>query len=257
MLLADSGGPSVPDEHSDARHDDSARPLFIPRALVMLSSLWVFLCWILLFGFRPPVQPQAASYGPSIQMLFLLIGVGIAIGWPLLRLSARPSSAPFAQAAIDGISIFVLMQVVVWPLRLVTSWTLARAVAVDAALAAAIMLSAALLASTQSSPLPRRRTWAMVIAVALVLGPAMADILWNLVWEVDGASGVVATALSSLSAPSLLARFAQPSTIDPSPTDRALVFSAFFVATAVWVIAFFALLARRKTDAAMRLDREA
>ncbi len=257
MLLADSGGPSVPDEHSDARHDDSARPLFIPRALVMLSSLWVFLCWILLFGFRPPVQPQAASYGPSIQMLFLLIGVGIAIGWPLLRLSARPSSAPFAQAAIDGISIFVLMQVVVWPLRLVTSWTLARAVAVDAALAAAIMLSAALLASTQSSPLPRRRTWAMVIAVALVLGPAMADILWNLVWQVDGASGVVATALSSLSAPSLLARFAQPSTIDPSPTDRALVFSAFFVATAVWVIAFFALLARRKTDAAMRLDREA
>lgn len=257
MLLADSGGPSVPDEHSDARHDDSARPLFIPRALVMLSSLWVFLCWILLFGFRPPVQPQAASYGPSIQMLFLLIGVGIAIGWPLLRLSARPSSAPFAQAAIDGISIFVLMQVVVWPLRLVTSWTLARAVAIDAAMAAAIMLSAALLASTQSSPLPRRRTWAMVIAVALVLGPAMADILWNLVWEVDGASGVVATALSSLSAPSLLARFAQPSTIDPSPTDRALVFSAFFVATAVWVIAFFALLARRKTDAAMRLDREA
>jgi hypothetical protein len=223
----------------------------------MLSSLWVFLCWILLFGFRPPVQPQAASYGPSIQMLFLLIGVGIAIGWPLLRLSARPSSAPFAQAAIDGISIFVLMQVVVWPLRLVTSWTLARAVAIDAALAAAIMLSAALLASTQSSPLPRRRTWAMVIAVALVLGPAMADMLWNLVWEVDGASGVVATALSSLSAPSLLARFAQPSTIDPSPTDRALVFSAFFVATAVWVIAFFALLARRKTDAAMRLDREA
>ncbi|RLS25982.1 MAG: hypothetical protein DWH74_00525 [Planctomycetota bacterium] len=257
MLLADSGGPSVPDEHGDARHDDSARPLFIPRALVMLSSLWVFLCWILLFGFRPPVQPQAASYGPSIQMLFLLIGVGIAIGWPLLRLSARPSSAPFAQAAIDGISIFVLMQVVVWPLRLVTSWTLARAVAIDAAMAAAIMLSAALLASTQSSPLPRRRTWAMVIAVALVLGPAMADMLWNFVWDTDGASGLVATALSSLSAPTLLARFAQPSTIDPSPTDRALVFSAFFVATAVWVIAVVALLARRKTDAAMRLDREA
>ncbi len=257
MLLADSGGPSVPDEHGDARHHDSARPLFIPRALVMLSSLWVFLCWILLFGFRPPVQPQAASYGPSIQMLFLLIGVGIAIGWPLLRLSARPSSAPFAQAAIDGISIFVLMQVVVWPLRLVTSWTLARAVAIDAAMAAAIMLSAALLASTQSSPSPRRRTWAMVIAVALVLGPAMADMLWNFVWDTDGASGLVATALSSLSAPTLLARFAQPSTIDPSPTDRALVFSAFFVATAVWVIAVVALLARRKTDAAMRLDREA
>ncbi len=257
MLLADSGGPSVPDEHGDARHDDSARPLFIPRALVMLSSLWVFLCWILLFGFRPPVQPQAASYGPSIQMLFLLIGVGIAIGWPLLRLSARPSSAPFAQAAIDGISIFVLMQVVVWPLRLVTSWTLARAVAIDAAMAAAIMLSAALLASSQSSPSHRRRTWSMVIAVALVLGPAMADMLWNFVWDTDGASGLVATALSSLSAPTLLARFAQPSTIDPSPTDRALVFSAFFVATAVWVIAVVALLARRKTDAAMRLDREA
>ena len=108
----------------------SLRPLFIPRGLVMLASAWVFASWLTIFGFRPPVQPQAASYGPGIQMLLLMIGVGIGVAWPLLRLSGAPSRAPLAQAAIDGVSLLVLLQVVIWPLRLVTSWTLPRTVTI-------------------------------------------------------------------------------------------------------------------------------
>lgn len=227
------------------------RPLFIPRALVVLGSGWVFFAWVLLFGFHPPVQPQAASYSPSIQMLMMLIGVGIAVGWPMLRLSGRPSSKPTAQAALDGLSIFVLLQVVVWPLRLVTSWTLARAIAVDAAIAAAIMITAGVLASTQGSRSPRVRTAGMVVLVALVLAPATARVIL----PDDGAAGPSSDSAPSLiltapSAPALLARCAEPSTIDPSHEDRGVLFRAFALGSAAWAVALGVHAARQRGEAA-------
>jgi hypothetical protein len=108
---------------------DSPRPLFVPRGLVVLSALWIFIAWVTLFGFSPPVQAQSSSYGPSIQLLFATIGVGIAIAWPMLRLAGRASSVPLTQSIFDGLAILVLLQVVLWPLRLVTAWSLSRTIA--------------------------------------------------------------------------------------------------------------------------------
>lgn len=221
------------------------RPLFIPRGLVMLCSLWVFLCWVMLFGFRPPVQPQAASYGPSIEMLFLLTGVGIAIGWPLLRLSARPSSAPLTQAAIDGVSVLVLLQVVVWPLRLVTSWTLARAVALDAALGATILLTAALLAASQGSTSRRWRTSAMIVAVTLVLAPVLADAVFHGVGASQASPPWLSDTLHAMSAPALLAQFSHPNTIDPSEAERSLIWRAMALGCAGWATALSVLFVRQ------------
>lgn len=220
--------PAGPPPATDAP-ETLERPLFVPRGLVVLASLWIFLSWVSLFGFHPPVQPQAASYAPSIQMLMMLIGVGIAVGWPMLRLSARPSSMPTAQAAIDGLSLFVLIQVVVWPLRLVTSWTLARAIAVDAAIAAAIMLTAAILSSTQGSRSPRTRATGMLASVLLVLAPLAID-----AGASDTAWGRILTAPS---APALISRCAEPSTVDPSQVDRGVLFRAFALASAAWAVA--------------------
>lgn len=225
------------------------RALFIPRALVMLASVWVFVSWILLFGFKPPVQPQASTYGPSIQMLMALCGVGIAVAWPMLRLSARPSSAPSAQAALDGVSIFMLLQVVVWPLRLVTSWTLARAIAVDGALAASIMLTSAILAMTQGSASRRTRTAAMLVCVLLAMLPGVVAVIANLTTDPSGMpgdpDGPLPHLIDSLSAPALVARFSEPDTLDPSAGDRILLFRAFAVAAAAWGISIATTLVQR------------
>ena len=237
------------------------RPLFIPRALVVLASGWVFFSWVLLFGFNPPVQPQAASYSPSIQMLMMLIGVGIAIAWPMLRLSGRPSSMPTAQAALDGLSIFVLLQVVVWPLRLVTSWTLARAIAVDAAIAAAIMLTAGILASTQGSRSQRVRTAGMLVLVLLVLAPAIGAFVAPAASrdattesDVEAASdSTLPLILTAPSAPALLSRCAEPSTIDPSHLDRGVLFRAFALGSAAWAVALGVYAARQHRNHAKTL----
>jgi hypothetical protein len=210
----------------------------------MLSAGWIFASWIALFGFHPPVQPQAASYGPSIQLLFILLGVGIAIGWPLLRLSGRPSAVPVAQAALDGVSIFVLVQVVVWPLRLVTNWTLPRTIVVDAAIAAAIATTAAVLAASQGRPRPRSRMIAMVIGVSLVLLPWTLGAL-RLGPPVDAFLRDTATALS---APALLGRFTAPATLDPTDADRALALRAFACSTVAWVLVVLLRLTPRRND---------
>ena len=215
--------------------------LFIPRALVILASLWIFFGWLLLFGPHPPVQPQVASYGPPIQMLMMMIGVGIGIGWPLLRLTGQPSAMPAAQAALDGLSIFVLLQVVVWPLRLVTSWTLARAISLDAAIAASITLTAALLALTQGCRSAKARTLAMVVFVALSVAPGVGAAFAGDPLARPGDDGPVRRLLVAGSSPALLVRCSEPITLDPSQSDREVLFRAFALASAGWLGAISAI----------------
>ena len=188
-------------------------------------------------------------------MLFGLIGVGIAIAWPLLRLSARPSAMPAAQAALDGLSIFVLLQVVVWPLRLVTSWTLARAIALDAAIAASILLTAAVLAAAQGVASARVRALAMTLCVLLALLPGIGLVVTRSERTSD-APPPWTSVLVAPSAPALLSRCAQPATLDPDPTDRGILFRAFSLASAAWAvsIALHALRARRISGREQPLD---
>lgn len=219
------------------------RPLVVPRGLVVLAALWVFFAWILIFGWKPPIQPQAASYGSSIQLLFTIVGLGTSVAWPLARLSARPSSAPRLQALFDAVAILVLLQVVVWPLRLVTNWTLPRAIALDLSLAASVAITAALLAASQGSRRPRLRTIAMGAAVALAILPP-------LVARVTG-SDTEAFLPLAVSGPALLGRLAAPVPLDPGPVEHALIEAAVAAAAAGWcVVAILAIRARSSRGAA-------
>jgi hypothetical protein len=192
------------------------RPLFIPRGLVVLTALWIFLSWVSLFGFQPPVQAQSASYGPSIRLLFVGIGVGISIAWPLLRLSGRRSSAPIAQCVFDALAIFVLLQVVIWPLRLVTSWSLPRALALDAAICFAVCSTGALLSIGVSAKSERTRAVMMSGFVLLTLAPAAVFLLTQLL---AGGSPSMMPALLALSTPALLSQFSAPVPLDPGSEE--------------------------------------
>ncbi|MDI9404470.1 MAG: hypothetical protein QM516_11415 [Limnohabitans sp.] len=197
-------------------------PLVIPRGLVMLTALWVFGSWIFLFGTNPPVQAQSASYGPTIQMLFLLVGVGVGIAWPLLRLTGRPSQQPLAQSLVDGVAIVVLLQVVVWPLRLVTTWSLPRTVAVNIALLLSVICVGALLSMAHASMRSRTRSTAMALFVAMVAIPPCAHALLP--------ESVVMTTLLAVSPPALLGQLAEALPLDPTPENRALLTVAAWIA---------------------------
>jgi hypothetical protein len=273
-LLSRGGGESVAPAASAAEEDTlpPMRPLFVPRGLVMIAAIWVFLSWVLLFGLRPPIQPQAASYGPTLELLFISIGVGVAIGWPLLRLSARPSRAPIGQALFDGMALILLMQVVIWPLRLVSNWTIPRMWLIMASLGAAIAITGALLAAIQGSTNRAARTRAMALAVAIALAPLGVRLVGELaspsgspIFDVSPSSastdatnlqtpppawtGIVEQ-LAPLSGPVLLGRASAPMPLDPSDREWSVLRRAGLIILCGWVAAV--LLAARSRRAAIR-----
>jgi hypothetical protein len=233
-----------------------ARPLFVPRALVVLTALWIFIAWISLFGFRPPVQAQSASYGPSIELLFATIGVGIGIGWPMLRLSGRASKAPLAQSLFDAVAMIVLLQVVLWPLRLVTAWSLERTVALVVAASLATVMIAALLSLGSGSRNERTRTVTMAFLVALAIGPAIfralvgaAGALAELAGAAPSAGLETPAALTAASAPALLAHLAAPIPLATSAGDSHILRHAMVGCGVALALASVAALQRRAHEA--------
>lgn len=232
----------------------------------MLAAAWTFASWVGLFGFAPPVQAQAASYGPSIALLFTSIGVGLGIGWPLLRLTQLRSAAPVRQSLADLVALVFLFQVVAWPLRLVTAWSMERTLAVVAAFALGASTVAALLAIVGRLAGGRARAGAMLVLVATSLAAPLAllgprpQVAEDRVPSTP--SGHRATAASrwsdaivSLSPPALLARFSAPEPLGLSEADRALLEASAAVSAGLWVAAGVVALASRR-GAARSTDDE-
>ncbi len=147
-------------------------PLVLPRGLIFLASFWLIGSWIVAIGLRTPVQPSAASYEPSVRLMLICVALGITIGWPMLRLSQAPSAFPVRQSLLDLIVLLALVQVVLWPLRLVTTWSPPRTAALDATLAGWALLCGAILAATLGSHRRGLRSLAMVDSTGVcLLGP--------------------------------------------------------------------------------------
>ncbi len=79
------------------------------------------------------------------------------------------------QTILDLIVLLALVQVVIWPLRLVTPWSPARTAALDATLVAWTVLAGALVASASGTQRAGPRNIAIVACVCMCLaGPVLA-----------------------------------------------------------------------------------
>ncbi len=149
-------------------------PILLPRGLILLACAWLIGSWLLSIGVRPPVEPSSASYTPSVRLMLVYIGIGLMIGWPLLRLSQSAVARPIMQTVLDMIVLLSLIQVVIWPLRLVTPWTLSRTAALDATLVGWTVLGGAVVASAVGSRRAGVRNLAITACLAICLaGPAV------------------------------------------------------------------------------------
>ena len=147
----------------------------LPRGLILLASIWLVASWVLAIGLRAPVEASSASYTPGVRLMLISVAIGMVIGWPLLRLSQSAAPYPIRQTLLDLIVLLALVQVVIWPLRLVTPWTPLRTAALDATLTAWVILVGALVAAAAGSDRPGPRIVAMLGCVGMGLaGPALA-----------------------------------------------------------------------------------
>jgi hypothetical protein len=155
-------------------HASSSR-LVVPRGLIFLASIWLIASWIIAIGLRAPVQPSSATYTPQVRLMVQCVVIGLMIGWPLLRLSQTKPALPVRQTLLDLIVLMALVQVVLWPLRLVTNWTPLRAAAIDATVCGWVVLAGAFLAAALGSRARGPHSLAMLACISLVLlGPAAA-----------------------------------------------------------------------------------
>ena len=150
-------------------------PIELPRGLILAASVWLVASWVVSMGLRTPLQPSSASYTPGVRMMLVCTIVGITIAWPLLRLSQSVPRFPLRQVLLDLVVLLALVQIVLWPLRLVTTWSPIRTLAVDATIAGWAFLAGAFIAAGVGSPRPGPRVLAMLLCLGLVLlGPLLA-----------------------------------------------------------------------------------
>jgi len=170
----------------------AAPPLPLPRGLIFLSFLWLVAAWGLAIGFRPPIQPTAPAYEPGVRTMLIILMLGLLVGWPLYRLSQPPAAYPARQTIIDLLVMLAMVQVIVWPLRLVTTWTRGRTAAIDLTILAWALIAGAIVALGIASFNRGPRSLCMATCVALcLLAPILAwlavhfgvDLLWLTDWS--------------------------------------------------------------------------
>lgn len=150
-------------------------PLLLPRGLILGAAVWLIISWILSVGIDPPVESSSESYTPGVRLMLVCITIGLMICWPLLRLSQAPKFWPLSQTILDMVVLLSLIQVVIWPLRLITPWTLDRTAALDATMAAWTILAGAIIASAIGTNRFGVRNLAILACIAMcLLGPAIA-----------------------------------------------------------------------------------
>ena len=154
---------------SPPRPESSVAPIELPRGLVFGASTWLAASWVVSIGIRPPVQPTSTAYTPAARMLVVAIMIGLLIAWPLARLSNSKPRRPLLSAFLDMISLLVLTQIVIWPLRLVTTWPVERILTISLDLFANTLLVGGLLALVGVTR--RGATITMLALVGVVLIP--------------------------------------------------------------------------------------
>lgn len=229
---------SPPDIHADAP------PL--PRGLLFLGALWLVGSWILSLGVRPPLQPSAASYTPGVRSMLVCTAIGLTVAWPLLRLSEPRSAHPVRRAVLDMIVLAALVQIVVWPLRLVTPWNLNRTLAIDATLLSWTALVGAIVAVGGRFGSAGRTMAMTVVALLVVMAPAIAALTVDpdrgAVHEGPPGLAVIFARLSPISATHILTEGGS-SWLDPA--DVIALATAASAAVAAWAAVGVLALRRR------------
>jgi hypothetical protein len=107
-----------------------------PRGLVLLSAAWIAVSWLVSFGLRMPLQISAGALTPGVRSMLICCALGALVAWPMLRLCQASPRSPVRSMLLDAATIIVLLQTVLWPLRLATTWVPERTALVDVVLAA-------------------------------------------------------------------------------------------------------------------------
>lgn len=114
---------------------------------------------------------------PSTRWMIYAAMTGLLAAWPAVRLSQAATHAgrPSLMLLVDWFALLVILQAVVWPLRVVAGWTWWQALWIDLSLGAWALLAGGIAALGRAFAGGLARTLAMVAVLIVPLGePAVA-----------------------------------------------------------------------------------
>lgn len=162
-----------------------------PRPFALLWILYLLGAAVIAFGSSGSIlQPAADMYRYATQLLFTLAAIGVAIFWPMLRLSQSRPDSPSRAILMDLVVLLPPLHCVVWPQLFdwMAQWSLPLVAAVAASFTAWAFLIGAFLAlalhveSNRSQALSlghlprtdRRSLWMVAFLALTFFGPACA-----------------------------------------------------------------------------------
>lgn len=216
---------------SHAIDSSAPQPLILPRNLIFLAFMWLVLSWLQSIGFPPPLNPATETYQPGVRELMIFITIGLSIAWPLYRLSGPRSDWPVSVVVLDLMVLLAMVQVVLWPLSLVTNWSRLRVGAIDAAMGTSTILIGAVIAVAISTSSRGVRSLSMAVVLLFAFaGPVVEQIAAQHAEQ-------PAAELSLLSPIFAVARLAAGNATEVLRTQWVMLFVAAGAAIVAWIIA--------------------
>ncbi len=141
-----------------------------PRTLVVAAGAWILLALLLALGTTLPLQITPASLAPAIRITLVTCLVGALVAWPLARLSQGPGSGGVLNDLLQAATLGSLLQLVIWPLRLATPWTVERTLLIDLCALSSLVAVAGIVAVGSRSQRTTPRAIAMVACLVVAGG---------------------------------------------------------------------------------------
>ena len=161
--------PRATPERPWAHRRGEPRLLLLFWAVYLLAASGATIMRLPRMGLSDPSFVQAAA-----RALVLLVAVGLALLWPMVRLSQAPPRRPVAAALVDLAALLLPLAAVLWPVTWLGRWDWPVTAALIATLAAWGAALAAFVAAGTAGPAgPRRVGWAAAVALVALAAPAL------------------------------------------------------------------------------------
>lgn len=147
-----------------------SRAIDPPRGLVVAAGVWILLSLLLALGTTIPHQITPASFAPAVRVTVVTCLVGAIVAWPLVRLSQVTEAPGALRPLIDASTVGCLLQLVIWPLRLATPWTIERTLLIDICALSSLFAVAGVVAAGCCSPRATVRAAAMLLCLVVAGG---------------------------------------------------------------------------------------
>ena len=189
-------------------------------------------------GPRGPLNAVSDDHAEGLRLFSVTLMLGITIAWPMARLLLQRFTAPIRQTALDCIVLIRSVEVTLWPLRLLSEWSVDRTLSITNILAGWILLVGAFIAlAAGSRSWPPRLLVLVTVMVMTVCTPLLTTgeglHWWSPIDITLGASTIDPARLFGMS---------------PWP-GRSAVAQLVLVASGAWIIVFGArILTRYRTD---------